>query len=238
MPRARRRGPGWFQLQTMAAKLAIGLIVGSAVWFLTRSDWLLLIPGWVLGRAAIWQVVTYAFVAGDPLGVIFGALVVWSVGGALEASWGPRRLLSVVLGSTVLAGVLTVIAAIPVTSLRFAEYAGAWVMGSVIWVLYGLSHGKRPINFWGIPVTGNVFALIGIGFVLLRALFMRDVRPVLPELFGIGLAAGYLKWGSPRLWLLRVQSWRFQRQLKARSRHLRVIAKDRNTSRDSDRYLH
>ena len=111
-------------------------------------------------------------------------------------------------------------------------------MATAIWVLYGLSHGRRQINFWGMPVTGNVFALIGIGFVLLRALFIHDVRPVLPELFGVALAAGYFRLGSPRLWLLRIQSWRFQRQLKARSKHLRVIAKDRNTSRDSDRYLH
>jgi hypothetical protein len=147
-------------------------------------------------------------------------------------------LLSVVLGCTVLAGILTVIAAIPITSLRGELYPGAWVMGTAIWVLYGLSHGQRQINFWGIPVSGNVFALIGIGFVVLRALFMHDLRPVLPEMFGIALAAGYLRLGSPRLWLLRFQSWRFQRQLRSRSKHLRVIAKDRNTSRDSDRYLH
>jgi membrane associated rhomboid family serine protease len=238
MPRTRRRRPAWFQVQTMAARLAIALIIGSAVWFLTRSDWLLLVPGRVLERAALWQLGTYAFVASDPFGVIFAALVIWSVGVSLEASWGSRRLLEVVLGSTVLAGVLTVLTAIPVTSVRGLEFAGAWVMATAMWVLYGLSHGKRQINFWGMPITGNVFALIGIGFVLLRALFMRDVRPVLPELFGVAVAIGYFRLGSPRLWWLRIQSWRFQRQLKARSKHLRVIAKDRNTSRDSDRYLH
>jgi membrane associated rhomboid family serine protease len=238
MRRSRGVRMDWLRVRSLSAKLAIGLIAGSALFFLTRSDLLVLIPGLVLERGAIWELLTYAFVASDPLGVIFGALVVWSIGSALEASWGPKRLLWVVLGCTVLAAVLTVLTALPVSNIRSIRYSGAWVMGTIIWVGYGLSYGRGRTNFWGIPVTGNVFALIGIGFVLLQALFIHDLLPLLPEVFGIALVAGYLKLGSPRLWLLRFQSWRFQRQFRARSKHLRVITKDRNTSRDSDRYLH
>ncbi len=237
MRRMRGARTDWLRVRSLSAKLAIALIAGSVIFFLTRSELLLLVPGAVLS-GAIWQLLTYAFIATDPLGVIFGALVVWSIGSALEASWGPKRLLWVVFGCTVLAAVLTVLTAIPVGSIRGGHFAGAWVMGTVIWVGYGLSYGRGQTNFWGIPVTGNVFALIGIGFVLLQALYIRDLFPLLPEVFGIALVAGYLKLGSPRVWLLRFQSWRFQRQFRARSKHLRVITKDRNTSRDSDRYLH
>jgi len=228
----------WLRIRSLSAKLAIALIAGSTVWFLTRSDLLVLVPGLVLERGAVWELFTYAFVASDPLGVIFGALVVWSIGSSLEATWGPKRLLWVVLGCTVLSAVLTVLTAIPVSSLRGLPFFGAWVMASVLWVGYGLSFGRRQTNFWGIPVTGNVFALIGLGFVLLQAAARQDVKPVLHELFGIALVVGYLKLDSPKTWLLRFQSWRFQRQFRSRSKHLRVIGKDRNTSRDSDRYLH
>ena len=238
MRRTRGGGMDWLRIRSVSAKLAIALIAGSVLYFLTRTDMLVLVPGFVLERGAIWELVTYSFVASDPLGVIFGTLVVWSIGSSLEASWGPKRLLWVVLGCTLLAAVLTVLTAIPVSSLRGFRFFGAWVMGSVIWVGYGLSFGRRQTNFWGIPVTGNVFALIGLGFVLLQAMFMRDLGPVLPELFGIALVAGYLKLDTPKTWLLRFQSWRFQRQFKSRSKHLRVIGKDRNTSGDSDRYLH
>lgn len=237
MRRPRGIGPEWFRVRSLSAKLAIALIAGSVVTFLAPGL-LVLIPDLVLGRGTIWQLISYSFVAGDPLGVIFGALVVWSIGSALEATWGPRRLLSVVLGCSVLAAVLTVLTAIPVASIRLFPFYGAWVMGSVIWVGYGLSFGRAQTNFWGIPVSGNLLALIGVGFVLLQALYIHDVRPLLPELYGIALVAAYLKLGSPRAWLLRFQSWRFQRQFRIRSKHLRVITKDRNTSRDSDRYLH
>jgi membrane associated rhomboid family serine protease len=231
----------WLRIRSLSAKLAIALIAGSVLWGLTRSDVFVLIPGQVLERGAIWELFTYAFVASDPLGVIFGALVVWSIGSSLEATWGPKRLLRVVLGCTVLAAVLTVLTAIPVISVRGFAFFGAWVMGSVIWVGYGLSFGSRQTNFWGIPVTGYVFALIGLGFVMLKAVFSFQelgLRPVLPELYAIALVAGYLKLDAPKTWLLRFQSWRFQRQFRSRSKHLRVIGKDRNTSRDSDRYLH
>jgi len=237
MRRMRGVGADWLRIRSLSAKLAIALIAGSVIFFVSRSDVLLLVPGAVLS-GALWQLITYGFIASDPLGVIFGALVVWSIGSALEVSWGPKRLLWVVLGCTVVAGVLTVLTAIPVSGLRAAEFAGAWVMGTVIWVGYGLSYGRGRTNFWGIPVTGNVFALIGIGFVLLQALYIRNLFPLLPEVFGIALVAAYVKLGSLRVWLLRFQSWRFQRQFRARSKHLRVITKDRNTSRDSDRYLH
>ena len=238
MRRSRPIGPEWFRVRSLSAKLAIALIAGSVVTFLAGPGLLVLTPELVLGRGAVWQLVSYLFVAGDPLGVIFGALVVWSIGSALEATWGPRRLLWVVLGCSVLAGMLTLLTAIPLASIRTFPFYGAWVMGSVIWVGYGLSFGRAQTNFWGIPVSGNVLALIGVGFVLLQVLYIHDVRPLLPELYGIALVASYLKLGSPRVWLLRLQSWRFQRQFRTRSKHLRVISKDRNTSRDSDRYLH
>jgi membrane associated rhomboid family serine protease len=237
MRRTRGIGPDWLRVRSLSAKLAIALIAASALTFLTRSTLLILVPDLVF-QGRIWQLVTYPFVADDPWGVIFGALVVWGIGSSLEATWGPKRLLWVVLGCSVLAGVLTVVTALPIDSIRHLAFAGAWVMGSIVWVGYGLSYGRAQTNFWGIPLTGNVFALIGIGFVLLQALYIHDVRPLLPQLYGIALLAAYLKLGSPKLLLLRFQSWRFQRQFRARSKHLKVIAKDRNTSRDSDRYLH
>lgn len=230
--------PGWTRINTMSARLAIALIVGSAVYFLSRSDLLVLVPEFVLERMALWEPFTYAFVASDPLGVIFGALVIWSIGGALELTWGPKRLFYVVVGCTALAGILTTLIALVDPRIHSLVFFGAWVMGSIVWVAYGVAHGRGQTNFWGIPVSGYVFALIGIGFVVLRALYARDWRPVAPEAIGIALVYVYLRLGSPRIWLLRFQSWRLQRQLKARSAHLRLIAKDRNTPRDSDRYLH
>ena len=47
------------------------------------------------------------FFGGPHFGVIFGALILWSIGGALEQTWGPRKLLIFSLGVTTLAALLT-----------------------------------------------------------------------------------------------------------------------------------
>jgi membrane associated rhomboid family serine protease len=225
-------------LQGAAAWLAVLLIVGSVVFALTRQGvggLLLLFPGAVL-RGMVWQPLTYAFVARDPLGVIFGALILWQLGGALEQSWGTRRMALFALGTTVLAGVLTVLLALLVPDLRSLPYSGAFVMGSALWVAYGLGFGRQRINFWGLPVSGTVFALIGVGFVFLNGAF-NGFPLVIPEAFALLLTWGYLKLGGPSDWLLRLQSWRLQRQLRTRSKHLSLVSPDRNTPRDSDRFI-
>ncbi|HZN94678.1 MAG TPA: DUF1751 domain-containing protein, partial [Myxococcales bacterium] len=116
-------------------------------------------------------------------------------------------------------------------------FPGAWVMGSAMWVAFGLYVGRGQTNFWGLPVTGNQLAAIGAGFVVLNAL-MSSVLQMVPQLVAIVLTLAYMRGASPRLLWLRVQSWRLQRQAKTRSRHLKVISPERNTPRDSDRYLH
>jgi membrane associated rhomboid family serine protease len=235
-----RRGfrPSFPGLQGAAAWLAVALIIGSVVFALARDGigpLLLLVPGLVL-RGFVWQPLSYGFVADSPMGVIFGALILWQLGGALEQTWGTRRMAFFAVGTTVLAGVLTVLVALLVSPLRLLPFAGGFVMGSALWVAYGLSFGRQQTNFWGLPVSGNVFALIGVGFVFLDGAFSSFYR-VIPEALGLGLTWGYLRLGGPGDWLLRFQSWRLQRQLRSRSKHLTLVSPDRNTPRDSDRFL-
>jgi membrane associated rhomboid family serine protease len=226
-------GFGFAGVESMAAKLAIGLVAVSVLSLVTGrlGELLLLSPVDVVTRFSLWQPVTYGFIGRGALGIIFGAIILYSIGGSLESAWGSRRLLWVLWGGTALAGVLTSLMAfvMPLPS----GYAGGYVMGTIAWVCYGLFIGRGQANFWGIPVTGNVLALIGAGFVVLNGL-TSHWSVVVPELFGIGIAFVYMRGGSPRHLWLRLQHWRLQRQLRGRSKHLRVISSERP---DSDRYL-
>jgi membrane associated rhomboid family serine protease len=225
-------------LQGAAAWLAVAMVIGSVVFALTRDGvgaLLLLVPGAVL-RGLVWQPLTYGFVESSPMGVIFGALILWQLGGALEQSWGTRRMALFAVGTTVLAGVLTVLLAIVVAALQSIPFPGGFVMGSALWVAYGLSFGRRQTNFWGLPVSGNVFALIGVGFVFLSGAFSSFLL-VVPSAVALVLTWAYLRLGGPSDWLLRMQGWRLQRQLRSRSKHLSVVSPERNTPRDSDRFL-
>lgn len=223
-------------IRTVPAKLAVALVVGSLLnAFLPVFA---LYPGDVLAKLTLWQLFTYAFVETTPMGVIFGALILWSIGGSLEQTWGTRRLLFFSLGVTVAAAVLTVALAPFVVDIRLMRFGGGTVMTSALWVAYGLSWGTRQTNFWGMPVTGNVLALIGVGFVVLNAAF-SSIWVVIPSAFGIGMTFLFVKFNFPSGTWERFNSWRLRRQLDKRRQHLNVVSGDkRNMPNDSDRFLH
>src|SRR5690606_21743219 len=129
-------------------------------------------------------------------------------------------------------GILTVLLALVLPGLRAFNFGGAPVLLTVLWVAFGWSWGRGQTGFWGLPMTGNQLALLGIGFVLLRAVFESWLM-VVPELFGILVTFVAIRMGhrlpafsSPRIWWLRFQHRRLERQLKGRSRHLRVVSRD------------
>lgn len=236
-------GGGWrgamAPWSSMAAKLAATVVVASIVASLTRASGLvfLLSPDHVLSGFALWQPFTYIFVEGSPAGVLIDALIIWSIGGALEAQWGGRRLFVMGAGVTFVAGLLTVALALLLPSMRLNGYFGGTALASALWVAYGLSFGAAQTSFWGIPMTGNGLAAVGAGFIVVNAAF-AGWQAVVPDAFSVALTFAILRIKGPRLWVLRFQSWRLHRQLRGRSKHLKVIAQDRNTSRSSDRFLH
>ncbi|MGO9066856.1 MAG: DUF1751 domain-containing protein [Myxococcaceae bacterium] len=227
-------------MHSAGVRLAVGLVAGSVLYALLRQSYgaaLLLTPADVLGRLWVWQPLTYGFIETSPMGVIFSALILWQVGGSLEQSWGPRRMMTFALGTTVAAALLTIALSFLVAPLGLVSFGGGWVMSISLWVAYGLSLGRVGTNFWGLPVSGNILALIGVGFIFLEGAFYGWLL-VVPAVLGLLLAAAYVKVRGPELWWLRFQSWRLHRRLRGRSKHLKVVAPDRNTPSDSDRFLH
>lgn len=229
-------GFGGGGLKSTSGKLAVAVVVGSVLWALGRTSGLAtlitLSPHHVLDALWLWQPLTYVVIATHPISVIFTVLIAYGIGGALEQTWGSRRLLWVALGYPALAGVLTVLLALVLPELRAFQFGGAPVMLTVLWVAFGWSWGRGQTGFWGLPMTGNQLALLGIGFVLLRAVF-ESWLVVVPELFGVLVTFVAIRLGhrlpafsSPRIWWLRFQHRRLERQLKGRSRHLRVVSRD------------
>lgn len=232
-------GGGFPGLESMSAKLAVGLVAGSVLWLLTRNTGgalLLLRPGFL--GSYLWQPFSYGFIETSPLGIIFGAIIIWSIGGWLEGVWGSRRMLLVTLGCTVLAGFATALL-IPLILRAAPPYAGGTVMATILWVAYGLTIGRGQTNFWGIPLSGNAFAGIGAGFVVLGVLTRGDnvfegLLLQLPDVLGLLFVFVYMKGANPRRLWLHFQHWRLQRQLRGRARNLRVVSHDRPSD---DRYL-
>ncbi|MCP3142864.1 DUF1751 domain-containing protein [Pyxidicoccus xibeiensis] len=231
-------GGGLPGLETMASKLAVALVAGSVLYHLTKGaqgSLLLLLPDLVFTRLLLWQPFTYAFIEASPFGIIFGAIITWSIGGYLESIWGGKRLLLVAVGITVLSGFITSLLALLVPGATIQAYVGGNVMTTVLWVAYGLSIGRGETNFWGIPLSGNALAGVGAGFVVLMAI-VGGWQTQVPDLLALGLVFAYVRGASPRRLWLHLQHWRLQRQLKDRSKHLHVVPKNQARP-DRDQFL-
>lgn len=168
-----------------AARLAFALVAGSIIAGLLGAYWLLLSPGAVL-RGHVWQPVTYVFIDVGALQLLFDALVLVTIGGELERWWGPVRLERFLVGVTVLAGLGTVVLSLGFPILRVLYFSGGGIMASAAWCAYGWSLGRSLTNFWGVTVTGNQLAAIGIGFVVMRASF-TSLLLVVPDLLALAM---------------------------------------------------
>ena len=195
-------------------------------------------PAAVTSEFTLWTLLTYGFVATDPVGVIFGAMVFLSVGGALESMWGSRRLLRFTLGVTVFAAVMTVALAQVWSRLELAIYPGSSVVTGALIIAFGMAYGSRLTGFFGLPVTGYQFALIGVAFVALSAAFY-GIAVVVPSVFAMLAAYVVVRGYGPADLLTRFRSWQLERDLKKRASHLSVVSgQKRNMPGDSDKYLH
>jgi membrane associated rhomboid family serine protease len=239
-PPSRRFSFALPSFNTVSAKFAGAIVLFSALAAVLARNAdisLYLSPGEVLKDFTLWQLLTYIPVAERPMSVLFAALIMWSMGGALESWWGPKRMFAVLFTVMVVAAVVTVGGAALYRPLRGVVFTGAWALAGATWVLYGLNIGRGEANFWGIPMTGNALAAIGALFVALDWAF-RGWEAVVPDAVALGMSFVYVRYGGPgKLWG-RVQSFLLERQVRRRSRRLSVISGERNMRSDSDRYLH
>ena len=225
-------------IRSAAGAMAVAMIATSIVvaLFSPLAGYVFLVPQLVTS-GFVWQLITYAFVEISPIGVIFGAVILWNLGGMMEVTWGRKRFLWFCLGVVLLAAIATVGVSLLVPGLMHS-YAGGMVLTGSLWVAYGLQIGRGQTNFWGLAVTGNVLALIGAGFVFLNAAF-AGIATVVPEAFGLFFTFLYMRGAQPSLFWLRFRSWQLDRDLKKRSAHLKGIdGGKRNVGGDSDKYLH
>jgi membrane associated rhomboid family serine protease len=230
------------EIRNAATALALASVVCSIVWWVLASNTgvsLYLVPGQVLHGLALWQPFTWLLASIQAMPVLFTALILWSIGGSLERRWGKSRFLRFTLGTTFVAGLLTLAISFLVTDLQRLTYMGGSAMSSMVWVAWGLVIWNEQTNLFGFPLSGRTFAMIGVLIPLLNGVF-GGLLLMVPEYLAIILAFVIIRgeFSPGDLWV-RFQSARLQRDLKKRSSRLSVITGgERNMPKDSDKYLH
>jgi membrane associated rhomboid family serine protease len=187
-----RRSPGYPTWGGSAAtRLAIALLVVSVATMAFDAYWMLLAPASVF-RGAVWQPFTYVFVETSPLGLVFGALTLVSIGSELEKKWGSRLFLRFLVGVTVASGVATTVLGLAFDPVRYAWFSGGDTLVTTTWVAYGWVLARERVYVSGLLVNGDQLAAIGIGLVAIHAAYGSLVL-VIPEVIAIGLTYAFVR---------------------------------------------
>lgn len=184
-----------------------------------------LVPHEVL-RGEVWRLVTWVFLENDPLGLVFGGLVLFWAGRDLCEAWGERRFLLTYLGIAAAAGAVTTLLSLAWPGLAGGAWMGLWpaVDGLVIaWAM--LFPFRQILLFFALPVSGQALAWITVGATVLYAIF-SGLAPFVPHLLAEGAAWIAVRGAGRGGWMGRIRLPR----LRKRGR-FEVIHADRDPDR-------
>ena len=146
----------------------------------------------------IWQLLTYDFIHGDLLGLIFPMLMLWMFGAQLEQSWGARRLLTLYFISVIGAGALT-------TGLA---YTGALGLGPGIllsgaaaglygiYIAFGTVFGENELFMFPLPFAIKAKYFVWILIVITLALSLGQGSAAIVQLAALLFGFVYVKYGT------------------------------------------
>jgi membrane associated rhomboid family serine protease len=147
------------------------LIIANVVMFVVKlayspiTDFLGLVPKFVVERQWLWQVATYLFLHEGPLHILFNMLGIWMFGVELERRWGTRQFVKYYAITGIGAGLTVIAVGLLPLDWAFATYHSATIGASG--ALYGLLvafafyYPDRPLlMFFLFPVPAKYFVMI------------------------------------------------------------------------------
>lgn len=226
----------WVSPTSSGGQMALLLVVTSLIAGISRvvMEQVALQPRDVIEQFKLWQLVTPTFLVPlSPLSLIFGIIIVLQTGSWLEDQWGRRKLWIFVLGVNALANLATVLVGLVSPSVSAMIFFGGYTTIGAMWIAQGLIVGPGRLNWFGFPVSGYAFAVIGAAFTLLSAITGAWFA-VVPQLFGIAITVAWVQGYTPSQLWLRFRSRQLERDLRKRASHLSIIDGKKN---DRDQYL-
>jgi membrane associated rhomboid family serine protease len=160
-------GPGPLS-QALKALIAANVAMFLVLWlaptlgFSTLDLQLALIPSHVVRYLKVWQLVTYMFLHGDVMHILFNMLALWMFGTDLERVWGTRYFLKFYFLTGIGAAALTVLVSLlpGMGALYNTPIIGA--SGAIYGLLlaYALYFPERPILILLFPVPAKYAVMI------------------------------------------------------------------------------
>jgi len=150
---------------------------------------------------ALWQPLSAIFVYPEgQLGGLIGTLAIqWFVGSHLEALWGPRRYLSLVLGAAALGYLVLALLGLAVPGALLYPTGGTAPADLAAVIGFGVVFGRQPVHLFGVlPISARGLAGLAAALMLLGPL-LRGHWPQAIPIAVAALAALLLasRWRSP-----------------------------------------
>lgn len=195
---------------------------------------LLLIPerAWA---GELWRLVSWPFLGGDPLSVVFGVLALLWLGRDLAYAWGPRRLLRVWFGMSAATAVVICVLAFLWAPLRGFPFVAPFALVGALIVAWAILFPNRQIlMMFVVPLSGQQLIWATFALPLVYGL-MQGLVGVLPHLIAMGLMLVHLRYGGPENVLLQLRYRWLKLRAGRRRPHLRVVDRDRD---EPPRWVH
>ncbi|MGH1342008.1 MAG: hypothetical protein ACRBN8_10680 [Nannocystales bacterium] len=190
------------------------------------ANQLALQPSAVLSGDELWSPLTanFMFPNNELIGLLSTGFAQWFIGSQLEAFWGTKKYVTLVLG----AGVAGYVASVVVGALS-ATAAGIEVGGSVPMDLaaitaFGFVFANRQLRLLAsLPLSVKGFSALLVGLALVLPLFRGSPWPVVvPLAVAVAVAAAAVT----QPWRRLRDSGKLRGSKKAKKRHLKVVGPD------------
>ena len=164
-------------------------------------------------RGQVWRLVTWPFVLGGPLGLIFTCSALYVFGSDLATVWSPRRYLRYLAAAVGGAGVATCLLGVVLPGVSWLPYLGGMALTDAIAIAWARQFPHQPVHVYLLTVRGEslvsaVVAVTGIFAVYFGYAWM------LPELLVVAAALLLTDRSVRRWWLTRKLAW-VRRKLRA-----------------------
>jgi membrane associated rhomboid family serine protease len=177
----------------------IGVFLGTTL-FSSLLPYLGLVPELVIRAHWVWQPVTYMFVHGSIVHILFNMLALWMFGVELERLWGTRFFVKYYAITGIGAGLLTVAVSLlpfPSTSHVFIENTiGASGAIYALLVAFAIYYPDRPIlMFLLFPIPAKYFVMIIGAISFLNSASVNSRVAEITHLSGLIIGYLYLQGG-------------------------------------------
>lgn len=228
------RRPGSFfgiSMGSMTKKLIIinAVVFVLQVLFLNRFlGYLGLVPAYAVGKGMLWQFVTYMFLHGSFLHLLFNMFVLWMFGSEIERYWGSSEFLKYYFFTGIGAGITNW--AFNYSSIIPTIGASGAIFG--ILLAYGMAFPDRPVYlYFLIPIRAKYFVMI-LGAIELLAIASPRGDNIARFAHLGGLLFGYLYLKRERLVLEVRRRW----AQSTRQKRLKVVKlREEKETREKER---